>query len=101
MRSVQSIGMPTCNGADEAKKNPPREILMASVKCSLLSEARLIARKRREVRMLWRAALPRFLLLTFFSPPGKETNPPVPGGIFYPQKTPPPGKVKKKKTHFL
>jgi hypothetical protein len=37
--SVTSNGIPTCNGPDEAKKNPPREIFRASVKCSDRSAA--------------------------------------------------------------
>jgi hypothetical protein len=35
--SVTSNRIPTCSGADEAKKNPPRETFNASVKCSLVS----------------------------------------------------------------
>ena len=35
MRSVTSSCIPTRSGADEAKKNPPRETFSASVKCSL------------------------------------------------------------------
>ena len=55
MRSVASMGVPTCSGADEAKKNPPRDTFRASVKCSVLSAATPRARKRRGVRRLRRA----------------------------------------------
>src|SRR2546429_1013915 len=54
MRRVASMGMPTCRGADEAKKKPPRETFRASVKCSVLSAATPSARKRRGVRRLRR-----------------------------------------------
>src|SRR5258707_15822570 len=89
--------MPTCSGADEAKKNPPREILMASVKCSLLSEARLMARKRKEVRMLWRGAWRGFGLINFSSTPRRKTKPPVREGVYEPNKRA--RLVKKKKTN--
>ena len=52
MRKVTSSGIPTCSGADDAKKNPPRETFNASVKCSLLSLATPNARKRNGVRKL-------------------------------------------------
>src|SRR5712692_9992337 len=55
MRRVASMGIPTCRGADDAKKNPPRETFRASVKCSVLSAATPSARKRRGVRRLRRA----------------------------------------------
>src|SRR5713226_952763 len=48
------MGIPTCRGADDAKKKPPRETLRASVKCSVRSEATPRARKRRGVRRLRR-----------------------------------------------
>jgi len=37
-----SRGIPTCSGAEDAKKNPPRDIFSASVKCSVLSAVRLM-----------------------------------------------------------
>src|SRR5258708_10615162 len=46
--------IPSCGGADEAKKNPPRETFKDSVKCSVRSEATPRARKRRGVRRLRR-----------------------------------------------
>src|SRR5229473_1638903 len=39
IRRVASMGIPTCRGADDAKKNPPRETFRASVKCSVRSYA--------------------------------------------------------------
>jgi hypothetical protein len=32
IRKVASIAVPICSGAEKAKKNPPRETLIASVK---------------------------------------------------------------------
>src|SRR5882762_11246553 len=55
IRTVASRGIPTCSGAEEAKKTPPRDIFSASVKCSVLSAATPNARKRSGVRMLVRA----------------------------------------------
>src|SRR6266849_6607902 len=55
IRRVASRGIPTCSGAEDAKKNPPRDIFSASVKCSVLSAATPNARKRNGVRMLVRA----------------------------------------------
>src|SRR4029077_5093907 len=53
------MGIPTCRGAEEAKKNPPRETFSASVKCSVLSEATPSARKRNGVRRLRRVSCRR------------------------------------------
>src|SRR5205085_5635116 len=61
MRMVASMGMPTCKGAEEAKKNPPRETFKASVKCSVVSEATPTARNRSGVRWLTRASWRRSL----------------------------------------
>ncbi len=52
IRSVTSSCIPTRSGAEEAKKNPPRETFSASVKCSLLSAAIPSARNRKGVRKL-------------------------------------------------
>src|SRR5215469_5908679 len=59
MRMVASMGMPTCKGAEDAKKKPPRETFRASVKCSVLSAATPTARKRRGVRCATRASCRR------------------------------------------
>lgn len=54
IRMVASIGIPTCSGAEVAKKNPPFEMFSASVKCSVLSAASPMARKRSGVLKLYR-----------------------------------------------
>src|SRR6266404_6332678 len=72
--------------ASDFRRHTQRAILMASVKCSLLSEARLMARKRKEVRMLWRATWRRSELITFSSTPGRNTNPLVREGIYEPNR---------------
>src|SRR5437879_11968882 len=68
MRSVASMGIPTCRGAEEAKKNPPRETFRASVKCSVLSEATPRARKRRGVLRLRRVSCRRSATFMLPSP---------------------------------
>jgi hypothetical protein len=68
IRSVASIGIPTWRGADDAKKNPPRETFNASVKCSVLSAATPRARKRRGVRRLRRASCRRSVTFIFLLP---------------------------------
>jgi hypothetical protein len=59
MRIVASIGIPTCNGAEVTKKNPPRETLIASEKCSLRSPARPSVRKRKGIRLRKRSSCRR------------------------------------------
>ena len=62
------MGTPTCSGAEEAKKKPPRETFRASVKCSVLSEATPKARKRRGVRRLSRVSCRRSATFILSSP---------------------------------
>jgi hypothetical protein len=70
--NVASMGMPTCNGAEVTKKNPPREILVVSAKCSAGPDANPSGRKRNGTRIRKRSRCLRSELGTWFSEPGEK-----------------------------